>query len=183
MGRISPEYRRCTGAALGCLISPVTTRVHLSFDLHMAVSNTLRVLIALVSAAFLASCGAAMTGGGASPSPVSTPGAQLIVATDSDNGNTFDLHVGDRLEVKLNSTYWTIHESTDPSVLRLAGPMAISPQPNGCVPGAGCGLAIASFDAVGKGSADVAASRVSCGEAMRCVGTSGSFRLSVVVIS
>jgi hypothetical protein len=153
----------------------------LIFD--MAVSNPLRVLLALVSAAFLASCGAALTGGGASPSPGSTPGARLIVATDSDNGNTFDLHVGDRLEVKLNSTYWTIHESTDLSVLRLAGPMAVSPQTNGCVPGAGCGLAIASFDAVGKGSADISASRISCGEAMRCIGTAGSYRLSVVVVS
>lgn len=146
-------------------------------------SNTLRVLLGLVFAAVLASCGAVMTGGGASPSPGATPEARLIVATDSDNGKTLELHVGDRLEVNLNSTYWTIHESSDLSVLRLAGPMAISPRPNGCVPGGGCGLAIASFDAVGVGSADVTASRTSCGEAMRCVGTAGSYRLSVVVVS
>jgi hypothetical protein len=159
----------------------VTTRVRLTFNPDMAVSNTLRVLSALVSTAFLASCGAAMTGGGASPSPGSTPEAGQIVAADSDNGKTFELHVGDRLEVTLGSTYWNIHESSDLSVLRLAGPMAISPRPNGCVPGAGCGLAIASFDAVGTGSADVTASRSSCGEAMRCVGGAGSYRLSVVV--
>jgi hypothetical protein len=149
----------------------------------MAVSNTLRVVLCLVSAAFLASCGAVMTGGGPSPSPGSTPEARLVVATDSDNGKTFELHVGDRLEVKLASTYWNIHESSDLSVLRLAGPPAISPQPNGCVPGAGCGLAIASFTAVDTGSADVTASRTSCGEAMRCVGSAGSYRISVVVIS
>jgi hypothetical protein len=148
----------------------------------MAVSNTLRVLLCLVSAAFLASCGAVMTGGGASPSPGATPEARLIVATDLDNGKTFELHVGNRLEVNLNSTYWTIHESSDVTVLKLAGPMAISPRP-GCVPGAGCGLAIASFDAVGSGSADVTASRTSCGEAMRCVGNAGSYRLAVVVVS
>ncbi len=149
----------------------------------MAMSNSLRVLLGLVSVAFLASCGAAVTGSGPSASPGSTLQAALIVAMDSDNGKTLELHVGDRLEVKLASTYWNIHESSDPSVLRLAGPMAISPQPNGCVPGAGCGLAIASFDAVGRGSADVTASRISCGEAMRCVGSAGSYRLSVVVIS
>jgi hypothetical protein len=149
----------------------------------MAVSNTLRVVIALVSTAFLASCGAAMTGGGASPSPGSTPEAGLIVATDSDNGKTLELHVGDRLEVTLNSTYWNIQESSDLSVVRLAGPMAVSPRPNGCVPGGGCGLAIATFDAVGTGTADVTASRTSCGEAMRCVGSAGSYRLSVVVVS
>ena len=123
-----------------------------------------------------------MTGGGASPSPGSTPEAGQIVATDSDNGKTLELHVGDRLELKLDSTYWNIHESSDLGVLRLAGPMAISPQP-GCVPGAGCGLAIASFEAVGTGSADVTASRSSCGEAMRCVGNAGSYRLAVVVTS
>jgi hypothetical protein len=149
----------------------------------MAVSNTVRVLLGLISAAFLASCGAVMSGGGASPSPGSTPQARQVVATDSDDGKTFELHVGDRLEVKLSSTYWTIHESSDPSVLRLAGPMAISPRPNGCVPGAGCGLAIASFAAVGTGSVDVTASRTNCGEAMRCVGNAGSYRLAVVVIS
>ena len=148
----------------------------------MAVSNAVRVLSALVSTAFLASCGAAMTGGGASPSPGSTPEAGQIVATDSDNGKTLELHVGDRLELKLDSTYWNIQESSDLGVLRLAGPMAISPQP-GCVPGAGCGLAIASFEAVGTGSADITASRSSCGEAMRCVGNAGSYRLAVVVTS
>jgi hypothetical protein len=149
----------------------------------MALSTTLRVVIALVSMASLASCGAAMTGGGASPSPGSTPEARLIVATDSDNGKTLELHVGDRLEVTLNSTYWNIQESSDLSVVRLAGPMAVSPRPNGCVPGGGCGLAIATFDAVGTGTADVTASRTSCGEAMRCVGSAGSYRLSVVVVS
>jgi hypothetical protein len=133
--------------------------------------------------ASLASCGAAMTGAGASPSPGSSPEAGLIVATDSDNGKTLELHVGDRLEVTLNSTYWNIQESSDLSVVRLAGPMAVSPRPNGCVPGGGCGLAIATFDAVGTGTADVTASRTSCGEAMRCVGSAGSYRLSVVVVS
>jgi hypothetical protein len=149
----------------------------------MALSTTLRVVIALVSMASLASCGAAMTGAGASPSPGSSPEAGLIVATDSDNGKTLELHVGDRLEVTLNSTYWNIQESSDLSVVRLAGPMAVSPRPNGCVPGGGCGLAIATFDAVGTGTADVTASRTSCGEAMRCVGSAGSYRLSVVVVS
>jgi hypothetical protein len=168
---------------LGTSISRVTTGERLTFDPYMAMSKTLCVFSALVSVAFLASCGAAMTGGEASPSPGSTPEAGLIVATDSDNGKTFELHVGDRLEVKLGSTYWNFNESSDLSVLRLAGPMAISPRPNGCVPGGGCGLAIASFAAVGTGSADVTASRSSCGEAMRCVGNAGSYRLSVVVIA
>ena len=161
----------------------MTTGQHLTFDPDMAGSDALRALLVVVSTASLASCGPATTGGAPSPSPGSTPEARLIVATDSDNGKTFELHVRDRLELKLESTYWTIHESSNLSVLSLAAPMTISPRPSGCVPGGGCGLAIASFDAVGVGSADVTASRTSCGEAMRCVGSAGSYRVSVVVIS
>lgn len=161
----------------------MTTRGHLTFNPDVARSYAFRVLVGLFCAAVLASCGVVPTGVGASPSPGSTQPAGMIVATDSDNGKTFEMHVGDRLEVNLASTYWSIHESSDLTVLKLAGPMAISPRPNGCVPGGGCGLAIASFAAVGTGSADVTASRSSCGEAMRCVGNAGSYRLSVVVIS
>src|SRR6202521_3683920 len=112
----------------GWFTSLVTITGHLSLDPYMAVSNALRVLSALVSMAFLASCGAVITGSGASPSPGSTPEAGLIVATDSDSGKSFELHVGDRLEVKLASTYWNIHESSDLSVLKLAGPTATSTQ-------------------------------------------------------
>ena len=129
-----------------------------------------RALLAVVATAFLVSCGSAPT-----------PAGHESVATDSDNGKTISLHVGDRLEVKLASTYWTINESSDPAVLKSSGPLAVSPQPSGCVPGAGCGFAIASFEATADGSADVTATRMSCGEAMRCVGDAGSYRVSVVV--
>ena len=130
-----------------------------------------RALLVMLAAAFVISCGSA-AGGSSGPE---------VVASDADNGKTVNLHVGDRLVVKLASTYWTIAESSDPRVLKTSGPAVVSPQPTGCVPGAGCGFAIATFEAVAPGSAEVTASRTSCGEAMRCVGDAGFFRVSIVV--
>ena len=135
------------------------------------------MLWTVAAAGLLVSCGAA-TAGGTTPTP--SPGRD-VVATDSDKGKTIDLHVGDRLQVRLASTYWTVDQGSDQRVLRPSGPMAVSPQISGCVPGGGCGFVIARFDAVGPGSADVTASRTSCGEALRCVGDAGSYRVSVAV--
>ncbi|HKW06779.1 MAG TPA: hypothetical protein VJS19_04345 [Candidatus Dormibacteraeota bacterium] len=136
----------------------------------------LRGIVGLLAILLLASCGRM-------PETVAATSNATVVATDADNGKTVSLHVGDHLDVKLASTYWTIGDSSDPNVLKTAGPPVVSPQTSGCVPGGGCGFAIASFIAVATGSADVTASRTSCGEAMRCTGDSGSFRLTVVVSS
>ena len=114
-------------------------------------------------------------GPGATPSPA----GHVAVAGDSDNGKTVSLHIGDRLEVRLTSTYWTIAGSSDPQVLKAVGPVQVSPQSSGCVPGGGCGTVVAIFDVVGAGSAQVTASRTSCGEAMGCTGDQGSFRVTV----
>lgn len=133
--------------------------------------------VLLLGAWLLAACGAAP--GGAVPRP-SEPGRPLQVAGDSDNGRTFQLHVGDRLEVRLGSTYWTVKGSSNPGVLVAEGPMVVSPSPSGCVPGGGCGTVAVTFDVVGAGTADVTASRTSCGEAMGCTGSEGSYRITVV---
>ncbi|TMD22285.1 MAG: hypothetical protein E6I98_00040 [Chloroflexi bacterium] len=114
-------------------------------------------------------------GPGATPNPA----GHLAVASDSDNGKTVNLRIGDRLEVRLTSTYWTIAGSSNQQVLKAVGPVQVSPQSSGCVPGGGCGTVVAIFDVVGTGSAQVTASRTSCGEAMGCTGDQGSFRVTV----
>lgn len=134
----------------------------------------------LFGVAFLAACGAAVTPG-VSGSP--TPSGQLRVAGDEDNGKTLQLHVGDRFEVRLDSTYWSVKGSSNPSVLMAEGPMVVAPSPSGCVPGGGCGTVAMVFDVVGAGTADVTASRTSCGEAMGCTGSAGSYRVTVVATS
>jgi hypothetical protein len=127
----------------------------------------------------LAACGSVVApGGGGHPSPSSR---HLQVAGDADNGRTLELRIGDRLEVGLHSTYWTIKGSSNPQVLLAESPVVISPSLSRCVPGGGCGTVAMTFDVVGTGSADVTASRTSCGEAMGCIGGDGSYKITVVV--
>jgi hypothetical protein len=135
--------------------------------------------VAVLASALLTACGSVPNVASGSPAPPSNPAGHVTVVGDSFNGKTVSLHVGDRLEVRLASTYWTFAGSSNPQVLKPLGGVAVSPQPSGCVPGGGCGTATATFDVVGAGSAVVAASRTSCGEAMGCTGDQGSFRLTV----
>lgn len=131
---------------------------------------------ALLVLLVLAACGSATGTGVSNPSPSR---GQLRLAGDAENGTTVNLHVGDRLALTLHSTYWTISGSTNSRVLTAEGPEAVSPAPGGCVPGGGCGTVTMTFDVIGTGSADVTASRVSCGEAMLCTGTQGSYKITV----
>jgi hypothetical protein len=121
----------------------------------------------------------------AGPTPtteVTAVGAPATVsAGDQDNGHRLAAHVGDHLLLTLNSTYWTVQGSSNPAVLRQSGQPLVVPTFGGCVPGQGCGIVRASFDALAPGTADVTASRTSCGEALACTGGAGSYRVTVVV--
>lgn len=108
-------------------------------------------------------------------------GAPTVTVTNDDKGKTIEVHRGDRVTLTLSSTYWTIGPSSDASVLSGAGPPTISPQVSGCVPGQGCGTATARFTAGAPGTATVAATRTSCGEAMGCTAASGSFAVTIRV--
>jgi hypothetical protein len=134
-----------------------------------------RATTAAIAVALVVACGEVPSGGSASGSPPAT-----VVARDADNGKTLHLRVGDRLEVRLNSTYWTFADSSRSPVVRQTAPATISPQPNGCVPGGGCGVVAAGFDVIGTGTAEIVATRTSCGEAMGCTGDRGSYRLTVI---
>lgn len=104
-----------------------------------------------------------------------------VTVTEKDNGTTLTLVAGQRVRVVLSSTYWQFQDSSDPAVLRADGQPRVSPQPSGCVPGAGCGTATATFLAVASGSAEIKATRTSCGEAMGCTGNEGLYTLRVTV--
>lgn len=129
------------------------------------------------------------------PAPAPTPttpaasssGTAVIVSgtlavADANDGQTVTLHPGDHLRVVLSSTYWQFQPASDPSVLRAEGSPATSPSP-GCVPGAGCGTAAATFTALSPGHAAIVATRTSCGEAMLCQGSAGHYQIDVVVTS
>ncbi len=106
-----------------------------------------------------------------------------IQAGDSQNGTVITLHPGQILMVTLGSTYWTIQGSSDSQVLSPVGAAVTSPESCSAPPGSGCGTVSQEFRAAGSGTAQVTASRVSCGEAMGCVGPAGQYQLTVQVMS
>ncbi len=116
--------------------------------------------------------------GSSSPSP--SPSSD-IQAGDGQNGQSITLHPGQTLTVTLGSTYWTIQGSSDSQVLTPVGKPATTPESCSAPPGSGCGTVSQEFRAVSSGTAQVTASRVSCGEAMRCVGPAGQYQLTVQV--
>jgi hypothetical protein len=133
---------------------------------------------------------AALVGCGGSPaatthgSPSATPTPAATVVTEADTGRTVRLGSGQRLVVRLGSTYWQLQPPSDAAVLALlAGPVTSAPPPgtSGCVPGQGCGTVTATYVARSDGTSRVDATRVSCGEALRCTPAQGTFVLHVVV--
>lgn len=110
------------------------------------------------------------------------PQLQEVAAGDAQNGQSVKVHVGDVLRVTLDQTAWTFAPSSDPAVLAEQGDQVVSPAPRGaCLPGMNCGVTTARFKALKQGTATVNASRLSCGEARRCVGAEGMYQLTVVV--
>ncbi len=112
----------------------------------------------------------------------STPGnpPAIVRAGNEQNGTSVTLHSGQTLLVTLPSTYWSFQGSPDPRVLAPVGAPTTSPG-QGNVPGCGAGTVSQEFRAVGAGTAEVSASRTSCGEVMGCTGASGQYELSVTV--
>lgn len=105
----------------------------------------------------------------------------VFVEHDRSNGKTIRIGVGDRVALILGSTYWNIGGSSAPAVLRQEGPAKLVRSPSSCLPGVGCGSMRAFFTALSPGTAVITAHRNSCGEALRCIGSRGRFRLTVVV--
>jgi hypothetical protein len=145
------------------------------------------LLVGIAAALLLGGCGTALGPGGigpsASPGQSSTipgTGTAAVVLKDQDNGRTVSVRKGAHLLVELASTYWTFDASSNTTVLRSAGQPQVRPSAK-CVPGGGCGVVTAGFDALSAGVAVVSATRTSCGEALSCTGVQGSYRLSVVV--
>jgi hypothetical protein len=118
---------------------------------------------------------------GVSVHPVSSA---VIIIRDNANGKTLRVDAGDPVELILASTYWTVHRSSAPSVLRQDGPTRLLPRPKSCpkIPGLGCVPVKTPYTALMAGKSVITASRTSCGEALRCVGGNGRFKVTVVVV-
>ncbi|MEY9844278.1 hypothetical protein ABH940_001345 [Streptacidiphilus sp. BW17] len=119
--------------------------------------------------------GPSSPGGGGSAGPVKV--------TFAANGKSVVLHVGQQLHVDLATPFWTFQPVGAPKLLRtdatgVATAQASCPPPMGA---AGCGDATADYTAVSAGQTSVIATRIICGEAMRCTGANGRFDLQVSV--
>ena len=113
------------------------------------------------------------------PTPEPTPAANTVSVSEPDNGTTVHATVGATVDLVLHSTYWQI-QPTDSVVLK---PLSTEPVVTGTLsnpPGMGTGTVEMKYQVVAAGTATLSASRTTCGEAMRCVGAQGEFKVTIV---
>jgi hypothetical protein len=137
------------------------------------------VAVLAVSAVAAAGCGTAAS---VAHHPVGG-GATVIVVRDNANGKTVPARAGDRIELILASSYWSVAGSSAPRVLRKDGPTVLLPRPSSCptIPGLGCVPVRTDFTALTGGKAVITASRSSCGEALRCMPDQTRFTVTIVI--
>jgi hypothetical protein len=140
--------------------------------------------VAVTATFLLAACSSsAVTGAGNGTSNgARTPtgnAAHTVVLTKLQNHTTVDVHVGDQLQVRLDSTYWRFGAPGGAGLRSTAKP-SYAPDRN-CIPGGGCGTVTAEFAAVQAGTAHVLASRLSCGEVVLCAPADRTYTVTVVV--
>jgi hypothetical protein len=135
----------------------------------------MRRAIAILALMVTACSSASGTSGG---KPGGTP-PKTVVAGWSDKGHSVSLHKGDVLQVTLNSTYWQFAPAPKGGVLSQDKPTVHTKRMR--YPGSGAGTVVVTYHAMHAGTATITASRVACGEAMRCMGGQTSYRLTVVV--
>lgn len=116
----------------------------------------------------------------ATPSPKPGPSHNFTVS-EGDNGHVITVRRRDEVTAVLHSTYWQFNKPSDQRVLLAEDDPVVSPQPQGCVPGQGCGTVTVRYLAVGAGRSVISAHRDTCGEAMRCTPAQSDWRVTVVV--
>ena len=121
-------------------------------------------------------------------SPTYAAKAKIYNLNITSNQKTIKVHVGDFLNLKLESTYWNIEPLTSQKISQLSDPVItpIMPGPSapaGCqLPGSGCGTIIWKLKALKKGSAQIKANRTSCGEALKCSPEDAIYIVQVKII-
>ncbi|WP_370384863.1 hypothetical protein [Catenulispora sp. GAS73] len=108
--------------------------------------------------------------------------------TEQDKGKVITVAKGKEILLVLFSTYWQQPTASGSGVLTAldtprisAPPIPMSTYCGNPVPGSGCGLKVYAFDATSAGTSVISTSRTSCGEAMGCTGSKGSYSATVDV--
>ncbi len=112
--------------------------------------------------------------------PSVTPGGGLTLS-ETDKGRVVNVRAGDQITVVLHSTYWDFKNVTAPNVLQQVGDVNYAPDMQGSIPGSGAGTVTVVYKAVAPGRADIAASRTTCGEALRCTPDQMAWQVTIVV--
>jgi hypothetical protein len=134
----------------------------------------------VIAAAALVLLAAGCTSSSGSSSSGTASGRVLV--DEHDNGRTVRVDRGGVVELRLHSTYWQLDPAAG-GVLVVSSRAVIATAPNGqrCVAGQGCGTVAVDLSAAHSGRVTLRAHRASCGEALRCTGSNGSFAVQVVV--
>jgi hypothetical protein len=105
------------------------------------------------------------------------------ILNENSAGKTYAIKVGSTFHLVLNSTYWSLTPLKSSAPIKLLGEpvVAVPSMAPGMPPGMGRGTVDWAFRATRPGAYTLAASRTSCGEAMRCVGDQGSFSVRLKV--
>ena len=122
---------------------------------------------------------------GVAASGASATAVAKVTITESSNRHVVTVARGAHLVVTLHSTYWTINPLARRTVLAQVGTQQtggpLSGPTHACVPGQGCGTVTMHYVAHGAGTVRLTAKRTTCGEAMRCTRSQGSWYVTVRV--
>lgn len=108
--------------------------------------------------------------------------------SEKNSNQTINVKMGSPVSLSLHSMYWILTSVKVGASLEQKGapiqkPTMSGPNtPAGCgVPGTGCGVQTWKFSAIKVGVTHLIATRSSCGEALRCTTTDGTFKVTVKV--
>lgn len=115
--------------------------------------------------------------------------ASTRALSEKNINQTVSVRVGGTVSLTLHSMYWTLNAQAKSSSLLSKGAPILKPvlpgptAPNGCkIAGSGCGTQTWKFKATKIGTAHLLATRTTCGEAMRCTGSTGRFEVTIKII-
>lgn len=136
---------------------------------------------AVIGTAVLAGCGP--HGAARVAAPSATAGSRRTVTLDERaDHTTVTVGLGTTVRVELHSTYWSAFGSSAPRLLTPTGRPSSSPSTGpSCHPGSGCGTDTADFVARAAGTADLTASRTTCGEAAPCAPDRRTFTVTIEI--
>jgi len=111
--------------------------------------------------------------------------ASVVTLNEYSNGHTVTVNPGQHVTLVLHSTYWSIAALPTSRPLTQVGSAVYLPRlpstKGGCVAGQGCGTVSVHYVASAPGVAHLHASRISCGETLRCTAALSNWTATIRV--